>query len=72
MNDKFDEMMECVIDKLTSLRDGAHVEDSEDGVLEVLERAFHSGTPREMAKVVMLAVKYGWAACEKWYHAKEK
>ena len=69
---KFDEMMKCVVDKLTDLRDGAHVENSEDGVVEVLELAFHNGTPREKAKVVMLAVKYGWAACEEWYHAKEK
>ena len=69
MKDKFDEKMECVIEHLKDMREGAHVENSEDGVLDVLERAFDRGSPREKAKVVMEAIKYGWAACEKAYHS---
>lgn len=69
--DKFDEKMQCVVDKLSDMRDGAHVENSEDGVVAVLERAFERGTPREQAKVAMCAIKYGWALCEKWYHGEK-
>ena len=69
MPDKFEKKMECVVERLRDMRDGAYVENSEDGIVEVLERAFDRGTPLEKARVVMCAIKYGWAMCEKEYHS---
>ena len=69
--DRFEEKMKRVVEHLTEMRNGAHVENSEDGIIDVMERAFDKGTPREKAKVVMCAIKYGWAMCEEWYHSGE-